>query len=265
MSKLGHDSGIKDEAVFLKAYKKELYKKPSVTTDIVIFTVLDADLKVLLIKRGGHPFKDCWAIPGGFLDVNDEDEDQGEDLEACAYRELLEETSLDMNDHGIHLEQLYTFGDAGRDPRTRVITVAYFALVPPHLAPFVRPKDDARDAQWVSVGSEIDWDNLAFDHKKILRMAVDRVRGKVDYSPVAFSLLPETFTVKELRAVHEAVKGVTYDSGNFRRRFKRMQTDGVIEEAPGKRHTERRPAKVYRFVRDPDRPSEMYRISAREA
>lgn len=265
MGKLGHDAEFETEEEFLAAYQVRDYPRPSVTTDIVIFTVLDADLKVLLIQRAGHPFRGKWAIPGGFLDVGQAvGEDQGEDLEAGALRELEEETCLDVASHGIHLEQLRTFGTAGRDPRTRVITVAYFALVPPHLAPFVKARDDAKDAKWLSVTHEVDWENLAFDHKKILTCAVERVRGKIDYSPVAFSLLPETFTVTELRAVHEAIKGVTYNSGNFRRRFKRMQTDGIIEEAPGKRHTGTRPAKVFRFVRDPNRPAEMYRISARE-
>lgn len=255
----------KEESAFLSNYNADDYPKPSVTTDIVIFTVLDADLKVLLIQRGNPPFKDHWAIPGGFLDVGDTREHQGESLDDCAFRELCEETNLDMRTQGVHLEQLYTFGTPGRDPRMRVITVAYLALVPPQLAPLVRAGDDASAAGWISVDHEVEWDRLAFDHRDILSMAVERIRGKIDYSPVAFSLLPDTFTVQELRAVHEAIKGVTYDSGNFRRRFKRMQTDGVLEEAPGKRLTDRRPAKVYRLIRDPARPSEMYRISAREA
>jgi len=97
--------------------------------------------------------------------------------------------------------------------------------------------------------TELDTDALAFDHARILELAVERVRGKIDYAPIAFDLVPPTFTVSELRSVYEAIKGATYDAPNFRRRFKRMLTDGTLEVAPGKRHTGRRPATVYRFRR----------------
>lgn len=243
-----------DEATFLREYKNNRgrYPRPSVTVDLVIFSVVDTDLKVLLIKRGGHPFRGHWALPGGFVEVGDAHEDQGEDLEVSALRELAEETGLDQEtliQNNVYLEQLYTFGKAYRDPRTRVIGVAYFALAPAHLIPLVRAGDDASDAGWFSVKEDIPDLELAFDHQDILAKGVERIQGKIDYSPIAFNLLPPTFTVTELREVHEAIKGQSYDPNNFRRRFKRMVTDGILKEAPGKRLTGGKPAKVYSFHR----------------
>jgi 8-oxo-dGTP diphosphatase len=222
------------------------YPRPAVTVDIVLFTVVDTDLKVLLIRRGGPPFEGSWAIPGGFVHVCD-DGDQGEDLAAAAHRELCEETGVPEG--AAYLEQLYTFGAPGRDPRGRVITVAFYALLRPDLVPLTRAGSDAASARWFSLAEETDALELAFDHGAILAAALARVRGTIDYAPIAFELVPPTFTIGELRAVYEAIKGITYDPGNFRRRFMRMQTDGIIEQAPGKRQTASKPAKVYRFVR----------------
>lgn len=237
------------ERAFLQAYDSTEYPKPSVTVDLVVCTVIDTDLKLLLIRRANPPDQGKLALPGGFLDVGPSPEDQGESLDEAAARELQEETGLP--DGTSFLEQLYTFGDPGRDPRMRVITVAYYALVRPDLAPLVRAGDDAAEAGWHSV-SELDLDDeaglFAFDHARILRTALRRIRGKVDYSPLAFRLVPPTFTMAELRAVHEAIKGTTYDPSNFRRRFRRMVADGIIRSAPGKRSSGRgRPAQVYRF------------------
>jgi 8-oxo-dGTP diphosphatase len=246
-----------EEQRFLQAYRADRYPRPSVTVDLLIFTVVDTDLKVLLIRRAAHPFQGALALPGGFVDVGDAFHDQGEDLDAAAFRELAEETGLDrslLERHRVHLEQLYTFGKAGRDPRTRVIGVAYYALVPPTLVPLVRAGDDAADAGWFSVQHEIPWNDLAFDHADILRTGVARLRGKIDYSAIAFSLVPPTFTTTELREVYEAVKGEQFDASNFRRRFKRMIDDGIIEEAPGQRAPGARggrPASVYRFPKTP--------------
>src|SRR5678815_885650 len=128
----------------------------------------------------------------------------------------------------------------------RVVTVAYFALVRPDLAPFVEAGGDAAGADWHSL---LHLPKLAFDHRAIVDKAAERVRGKIDYSDIAFELVPPTFTIAELRAVHEVLKGTHYDPGNFRRRFQRMLTDGVIVRAPGKRLTSSKPALVYRFVR----------------
>lgn len=236
------------EAEFLATYKVTEYPRPSVTVDLVIFTVMDSDLKVLLIQRAGHPFRGTWALPGGFVDVGDAFKNQGEDLEAAAHRELEEETHLPAG--SCFLEQLYTFGRAGRDPRTRVISVAYYALVRPTLAPLVTAGDDAADARWLSLEAEVAGTSplpLAFDHAEVLRTAVERIRGKIDYCPIAFDLVPPTFTVGELRSVYEAVKGTSYDPKNFHRRFRRMVEDGVILPAVGKRVTGSRPAKVYQF------------------
>lgn len=236
------------DAEFLAGYRASDYPRPSVTVDIVVFTVRDGDLQVLLVRRGTPPFAGAWALPGGFVRVSD-GPDQGEGLDEAAERELGEETGL--VDQPVYLEQLYTFGAPRRDPRTRVITVAYYALVRPDLVPLVRAGSDAASARWASVAAELPELELAFDHGAILALAVERARGKIDYTPIAFELVPPTFTIAELRAVYEAIKGTTYDPGNFRRRFKRMLTDGVIEQAPGKRHTGTKPAKVYRFVRGP--------------
>jgi len=235
------------EAEYLEAYRKVDWPRPSVTVDLVVFTVIDTDLKVLLIRRKEHPFKGAWALPGGFVRVGDGYADRGESIADAAQRELAEETGLERGT--VYLEQLYTFGAPHRDPRMRVISVAHYALVRPPLAPLVTAGTDAADARWVSLATELGAP-LAFDHAAILELALERVRGKVDYAPIAFELVPETFTVAELRSVYEAIKGTTYDAGNFRRRFKRMQTDGVIVPAPGKRTTGTKPASVYRFVRE---------------
>jgi 8-oxo-dGTP diphosphatase len=222
------------------------YPRPAVTVDLVIFTVLDADLKILLVRRGEPPFRGAWALPGGFVRVGRGD-DQGEDLEAAAHRELMEETGLPEG--RIFLEQLQAFGRAGRDPRLRVITVAYYALVRPDLVPLVRAGSDAADARWLSVAAETAALELAFDHRAILDAALVRLRDTIDRTPIAFELVPPTFTIAELREVHEAIKGAGYDPGNFRRRFVRMLADGVISQAPGRRHTATKPSRVYRFER----------------
>lgn len=247
--KLGHESNDMTEAEFLASYQVRDYPKPSVTVDLVIFSVVDTDLKVLLIKRDGHPHRGSWALPGGFVDVGDGVKDQGESLGQAAHRELAEETGLPEGT--CYLEQLYTFGHPGRDPRLRVISVAYYALISPDKVPLIQAGDDAAEAKWFSVEQEVkDKLLLAFDHAEILRVAVERIRGKIDYyAPIAFELVPDTFTDGELRSVYAAVKGETYSPRTFRRRFQRMQTDGIIEEAPGKRLTAGRPAKVYRFTR----------------
>ncbi len=221
------------------------HPRPSVAVDLVVFTILDADLKILLIRRKQAPFKGCLAIPGGFVRVGRTARSQGESLEAAAQRELTEETGLP--DGAVFLEQLFTFGRPGRDPRTRVISVAYYALVRPTLAPLVHAGGDAADAGWISM-TEVEAKRLAFDHHEILQSALERIQGKIDYSNIAFELVPETFSIAELRAVHEVIQGTTYDPGNFRRRFLRMQTDGIIAPAVGKRLTRSKPAKVYRFI-----------------
>lgn len=226
-----------NEAQFLAAFKEHDYPKPAVTLDLCIFGVQDATLRVLLIRRKGHPFQGRWALPGGFLDV-----EKGEDIEEGARRELREETRVS----DVYLEQLYTFGNATRDPRGYTVTVAWLGLLPIQRM-FIQAGDDADDAQWLPVQDMLP--HLAFDHATILSVALQRLRGKIDYAPIAFELVPPTFTIPDLREVYAAVKGSTYDPANFRRRFKRMLEDGVIEQAEGTRFTAGRPAKVFRFRR----------------
>ncbi len=238
-----------EEQKYLEEYRPSDYPRPSVTVDLVIFTVQDKDLKVLLVRRDAHPFKGRWAIPGGFVRVSDDRKDQGEDLDGAALRELEEETGLSQAQHGrFFLEQVKTFGRPGRDPRMRVISVAYYALVRSTLVPFVRAGGDVSQTRWFSV-AELPSEGLAFDHAEILDAALARMRADLDRSSIAFELVAETFTIQELRAVHEAIGGEPLDPGNFRKKFLRMIEDGIIEPARGKRATASKPANVYRFVR----------------
>lgn len=239
------------EARFLARYRPSDFARPSVTVDVAVFTVIDGVLHVLAVRRSEHPFKGRWALPGGFVRVGDARGDQGEDLDAAAYRELLEETGLSRSlPAPIFLDQVRAFGKPGRDPRTRVISVAYYALVRPTLVPLVRAGGDAAQARWLDVGELLgDASRLAFDHAEILGAALARLRADLDRTSLAFELVPETFTIPELRAVHEAVRGEPLDPGNFRKRFLRLIEDGVIEPAKGKRTTASKPANVYRFAR----------------
>lgn len=235
-----------EEATFLRKYRPADFPRPSVTVDIVAFSIIDAELRVLLIRRGEHPFKGAWALPGGFVRVGDGHRDQGEDLDAAATRELEEETGLRASD--VYLDQLGAFGQAGRDPRMRVITVAYYALIRPDLVPLVKAGGDASEADWISVGA-LPSSTIAFDHETIIQRAALRVADRIDASNIAASLVPKTFTTPELRHVHAVLTGKPQDPGNFRRKFERMLEDGVVERAPGKRITASKPALVYRFRR----------------
>jgi 8-oxo-dGTP diphosphatase len=234
------------ERKFLSTYRPADYPRPSVAVDLVVFTIIDARLVVLLVRRKEHPFRGQWVLPGGFVRVGEGPSDQGEDLDEAARRELREETGLDAD--RVHVEQLATFGRAGRDPRMRVISVAYVALVRPDLSPIVKAGGDAADVRWASL-DELKRLELGFDHRQILEAALARVRTELDSSGVAFDLVPLTFTIPELRNVHAIVLDKEMDPGNFRRKFNRMQEDGLIEQAPGKRITTSKPATVYRFKR----------------
>lgn len=234
----------REEAAFLKKYRPADFPRPSVTVDIVALSILDAELRVLLVRRGEHPWKGSWALPGGFVRVGDGQRDQGEDLEMAAARELEEETGLSAKD--VYLEQLGAFGRAGRDPRMRIITVAHYALIRPDLVPRVAAGGDAALAEWITVGS-LPPRELAFDHAEIVDRAVLRVAERLESSDIASNLVPKTFTIPELRHVHSILTGRKQDPGNFRRKFERMLEDQVIELAPGKRITASKPALVYRF------------------
>lgn len=215
------------------------YPKPSVTADVVIFTLRNDDLQVLLIKRSAAPYTGRWAIPGGFVQQN-------EPLEKAARRKLEEETGV----RDVYLEQLYTFGDPRRDPRGWVITVAYFALMPAPLA--VEAGSGAVDVRWWSM---YDLPLLAFDHAKILEYALTRLRYKLEYTAVGFQLLPDTFTLSELQKAYEIILGVRLDKRNFRRKILEAQ---VIEETGEYRTGEGRPAMLYRY-----RPDAVAEVRAR--
>lgn len=219
-------------------YNVEAFARPSVTVDVVAFTPRSGKLNVLLIQRGVWPFEGHWALPGGFVRMEEE-------LDDAARRELSEETGV----AGAHyLEQLFTFGGIGRDPRTRVISVAYYALLPAtdSALPENQPKagTDAREAQWFPVDA---LPALAFDHAAILETALSRLRAKLGYSSVAFALLPEEFTLTELQTIYEVILGRMLDKRNFR---KKMLSLDILEATPRqKREGAHRPAQLFRFTR----------------
>lgn len=215
-------------------YDVTQYERPSVTVDTVIFTLRQNELQVLLVQRKHWPHEGMWAIPGGFVHMD-------ESLEDAARRELAEETGVD--DPDIYLEQLYTFGDPGRDPRTRVITVSYFALICSDRLQ-LHADTDAADAAWFSAYHP---PPLAFDHADILAYAVQRLRYKVEYTAVAFQLLPETFTLTDLQEAYERILGEALDKRNFRRKVLAAE---VLVATSHIRSGDHRPAKLYRFRED---------------
>jgi 8-oxo-dGTP diphosphatase len=232
------------EQAFLDSYDPRAFPAIAVTVDLVVCTLIDAELAVLLVERAEPPFAGRWALPGGFARAGKSRTEQGEDLPDAARRELTEETGLSPKD--VYLEQLGAFGKPMRDPRLRIISVAYFALVRPTLAPLLRPGGDVQKTRFFKLK---ELPALAFDHGEILEAATLRMRAELSRSPVAFSLVPETFTIQELRAVHEAILGEPLDPGNFRKKFLRLLEDNVVTQAPGKRLTASKPAHVYRFRR----------------
>jgi len=208
------------------------YARPSVTVDCVVFGLdLDAeDLKILLIQRSGKPFAGMWALPGGFVDMD-------ETLEQAAKRELQEETGISR----LYLEQLYTFGDPGRDPRDRVITVAYYALVKLTDHP-IKADTDASDVAWFGVS---DLPRLAFDHAKIVATALGRLKGKVRYQPIGFELLPAKFTLSQLQRLYEVVLERRLDKRNFRKKILGMGL--LVETSEIQKDVAHRAARLYRF------------------
>lgn len=288
-----NDKGLTEEE-FLKTYSSGDYERPSVTTDILVFTVRNKEnpdirkadrkeLKLLLIKRKDHPFIGQWAIPGGFVDIN-------ESLEEAAKRELKEETDLD----NIYFEQLATYGDVKRDPRMRVISSAYMALIPDKFLK-IKAGDDAGDVEWFSIireelqssEAEDTWllhlssdskdvkitykvvekhvrrgvsleietkvipqaltkDALAFDHYKIIVDALQRLKNKIEYTAIAFNLVGETFTRSEIKSIYELILNRKFDHTELWRMIK----DKVIETEMISKEKAHRPSKYYRF--DPD-------------
>lgn len=206
------------------------YPRPALTVDVVVFALDEQDLKVMLIERDLPPFSGGWALPGGFVHVD-------ETLEEAARRELREETGL----HDIYLEQLYTFGAVDRDPRERVVSVAYYALV--NLAGHeVAASTDARNAAWFALA---DLPRLAFDHDAILAAAHERLRAKVRYQPIGFELLPERFTLRQLQHLYEVILDRELDKRNFRKRVLAMSI--VKETNEIETDVAHRAARLYRF------------------
>ncbi len=208
-------------------------ERHTVSVDVVIFSLREGDLKVLLIRRASPPFKSKWAIPGGFVRAN-------ESLEEAALRELEEETGV----RDVYLEQLYTFGAPKRDPRGRIITVAYFALVADDVS--TQAGKEASETQWYSM---YDLPELAFDHADILKYALQRLRYKLEYTAVGFELLPNEFTLTELQTAYEIVLGEKLDKRNFRRRILEAE---VLSETPRYREGDGqgRPAKLFRYKKN---------------
>ena len=208
------------------------YPRAALTVDCVVFGLDDEDLKVLLIQRDLPPFEGRWALPGGFVRLD-------ETLEGAAKRELQEETGIE----NVYQEQLYTIGELDRDPRERVVTVAYYALV--KLSDHqVKAATDARNAAWFAVD---DVPPLAFDHEKILRLAHVRLQGKVRYQPIGFELLPAKFTLRQLQHMYEVILDRTLDKRNFRKKILSMEI--VVELDEVETDVAHRAAQLYKFDR----------------
>lgn len=210
------------------------FPRPSVTVDCIIFGLDESHkLKVLLIQRGHDPYKDFWALPGGFVDME-------EPLRNAALRELKEETGVE----DVFMEQLYTFGSPDRDPRGRVISVAYYALVNLHKHP-VKAASDARNVKWFEIEQ---LPKLAFDHEQIMGIAINRLRAKVRYEPIGFELLPEEFTLAQLQNLYETILGVDkLNKRNFRTKILKM---GILKEVGIQRGVSHRPARLYSFDKE---------------
>jgi 8-oxo-dGTP diphosphatase len=237
----------RDEADFLAEYDATAFERPSLTVDIALLTASEGWLRALLVRRTAHPEQGHWALPGGFVGP-------AESLDDAASRVLREKVGLER----VFVEQLYTFGDPKRDPRTRVVTVAHYALVPPErlAAAGIAGGEAVKVARllvpWTgekggSVEALDEQDRplpLAFDHAQILGMTVRRLRGKLDYAPIGFELLPELFSLRALQQIHEVISGKRLNKDSFRRR---MLASGQLEPT-GERRTdvEYRPPELYR-------------------
>lgn len=206
------------------------YEQLAVTVDVLIFTIEERQLRVLLVKRANEPFENIWAIPGGFIKKD-------ESIDNAALRVLMEKTGVE----DVYLEQLYTFGDPKRDPRARVVTIAYFVLIPwQNLKQPISQK--VSDVRWFSIKK---FPLLAFDHKKIIQYALSRLKAKVGYSNIVYGLLPKKFRLSELQKIYEAVLDKRFDKRNFR---KRMLSLGLLESTGEKEVIgAHRPAMLYRF------------------
>lgn len=216
-----------------ESHNLSTYQRPSVTVDVAIFSLVDEDLRILLVKRAERPFAGVWALPGTFVGIQ-------ESLEDAASRALADKTGVT----DVYTEQLYTFGAPDRDPRTRVITVAYFALVP-FSAIKTKETPNKAETRWFSV---FDLPKLAFDHDEILEYALTRLRYKLEYTAVGFQLLPDVFTLTELQKAYEIILSEKLDKRNFRRKI--LSASILEETGKKKKDGEGRPAKLYRYRDD---------------
>lgn len=206
------------------------FKRPNLAVDCVVFGLDEDDLKILLIQRDLEPYKGKWALPGGFVRID-------EALEQTAMRELKEETGIT----NIFLEQLYTFSEINRDPRERVVSVAYYALA--NLRDHkIKASTDAKDAAWFSVN---DLPKLPFDHSEIIEVALKRLKGKVRYEPIGFELLPPKFTLTQLQGLYEKALEQSIDKRNFRKKILGM--DLLVELDEVEMDVAHRAARLYRF------------------
>lgn len=223
-----------DEQAFLDAYDPRDWPPVAVGVDIVMLAIRDGNLSVLLVQRAQHPHRGRWALPGGFVGPD-------EALDDAAARELREEAGPAVA-AAAHLEQLASYGDPDRDPRMRVVSVAYLALT--RDAPAPSAGSDAHAARWWVVDDLDDEQvTLAFDHRRILDDGIERARAKLEYTTLATSLVDHPFTISELRRVYEAVWGVELEPANFRRKV--LSTGGFVTPVGDQRNAVGRPAALY--------------------
>ena len=206
----------------------------NVTVDVVVLIIDEGELRALMVRRGGPPYQGRWALPGGFVEVD-------EDLETAARRELVEETGVSADE--VRIEQLATYGAPKRDPRGRTLSVAWLAILPASSDP--QAGSDASHAAWKAVDTLLGRTRLAFDHKRILSEAVERTRAKLEYTNLATAFLGEEFTIAQLRQVYEVIWGHPLDAGNFHRKVTR--TEGFVEPTGRRQNVGRgRPAELFR-------------------
>jgi 8-oxo-dGTP diphosphatase len=221
------------------------YPRPSVTVDGLVFG-FDPEkltLEVLLMRRASDTFDGFWALPGGFVEVSDGGS-QGESLDTAVRREIQEETGANIE----YLEQLYTFGDTGRDPRGRVISIAYFGLVRTKSLS-IKSGSDASEAAWFSIEEALQ-KTLAFDHNKILTMGIQRLQAKIRYSPIGIDLLPTRFSLWDLQKLYEAILLGPLNKNAFRKQVL-FYLDGILDKAGTEMGpVSRRPAQLYSFNKD---------------
>lgn len=227
------------ESEFLDNYNLTIFHRPSTSVDTVIFTVFDQQLQVLLVKRADYPFKNQWALVGGFIDLEND-----RTLEDTAKRKLEEKTGVKTS----YLEQCFTMGSKNRDPRGWSVTTVYFALLPHHNIQLTAGKG-ANDIKWCPIIHNKIIESLAFDHNDILSLAIERLRNKVLYTSLPAYLMAEKFTLRDLQRVYEIILDHSLETKSFRRR---MAKADILEETTQMRQDAKRPAKLYRLKKNID-------------